>query len=133
MTILLPLLAFLFATALVAGAAWTLAPGSVGTMERRLGELTGAPMRETVAETSFTAGRRRPEAHAAWRPGGPPMGKLQQRPVAAGYRSSEAIRKFRKLHRRRGHRLPATVDPFIFRPTCRWRWLSASSATFCLA
>jgi tight adherence protein C len=118
-TILLPLLAFLFASALVAGAAWTLAPGSVGTMERRLGELTGAPLRETVAETSF----HRPVVDALKRLGSftpqrlSEMSKLQQRLVAAGYRNSEAIAVFF------GIRIGVAVigflllsTPFIFRP-----------------
>ena len=39
MTLLLPLLAFLFVSLLVAGAAMLLAPSGGGVIERRLGEL----------------------------------------------------------------------------------------------
>ncbi len=43
MTLLLPLLAFVFASALVGIAALKFLPRSAGVVERRLGEVTGAP------------------------------------------------------------------------------------------
>jgi len=96
LTLLLPLLAFLFASALIAGAAWKLAPGSVGTMERRLGELTGTTLRpvdeETPIHKPFIEVLKRLGSFAPKSPG--EMGKLQQRLVAAGYRSGEAIAIF---------------------------------------
>ena len=41
MSLLLPLLAFVFATLLVTAAAYAFAPGGATAIERRLGELTG--------------------------------------------------------------------------------------------
>ena len=97
MTILLPLLAFLFASLLVAAAALALSPGSAATIERRLGEvLTGEGVKRpaddpvysrVVIDTLKKIGRAAPRSPAQ-------MGKLQQRLVAAGYRDHEAIAIF---------------------------------------
>ena len=97
MTLLLPLLAFAFASLLVAAAAMALAPNAEAALERRLGEVTGAPMRQpledagygkTVASTLKRLGNMAPKASAA------ETTKLRQRLVAAGYRSQEAILTF---------------------------------------
>ena len=51
MTLLLPLLGFVFVSLLVAGAALALAPQGAGVIERRLGEMGGAtaPLKESEA------------------------------------------------------------------------------------
>ena len=97
MTVLLPLLAFAFASLLVAAAAMALAPTAEASLERRLGELTGVPMRQpseeagygkTVANTFKRLGTMGPKSSAA------EMTKLRQRLVSAGYRNSEALLVF---------------------------------------
>lgn len=93
MTLLLPLLAFVFATAVVAGAAYAFAPGGESAIERRLGEVTGTPARAAEAETGYE----RVVVDALKRMGtmapksAKETGKLQQRLIAAGYRNREAI------------------------------------------
>ena len=52
MTILLPLLAFVFASLLVAAGAMMLAPGRAATIERLLGELTGHRTLEASGQVS---------------------------------------------------------------------------------
>ena len=93
MTLLLPLCAFLFASLLVAGVAWALTPGSAGAVERRLGEVTGMTMARPLEETAYAKtitnslkrlGSIAPKSSSE-------MGKLQQRLVASGFRSSEAL------------------------------------------
>jgi tight adherence protein C len=93
-TILLPLLAFVFASLLVAAGAMMLAPGRAATIERRLGELTGHQALDSSGEayqrlihTLQRVGTRAPRSLGE-------MGKLQQRLVAAGYRSHEALTVF---------------------------------------
>jgi tight adherence protein C len=90
-TIILPLLAFAFASLLVCAAAMALAPGSAATLERRLGELTGSSSavrndgwRKASLDTVKRLGNMAPKSASE-------MGKLQQRLVAAGYRSKEAL------------------------------------------
>jgi tight adherence protein C len=92
-TLLLPLLAFLFASLLIAGVALALSPGAAATIERRLGEVTGTPVRrpfensgydKVVVDTLKKLGSMVPKSPSE-------MGKLQQRLVAAGYRSTEAL------------------------------------------
>ena len=92
MTILLPLLAFAFASLLVYAAAMHFAP-SASAVERRLGELTGAGpttrpsnegWRKASLETVKRLGHMAPKSTSE-------MGKIQQRLVAAGYRSTEAV------------------------------------------
>ena len=97
MTMLLPLLAFLFASLLVAAAALALSPGSAAAIERRLGEVvTGERLEATedrsghhraVIDALKKIGSMAPQSPAQ-------MGKLQQRLVAAGYRNHEAIAIF---------------------------------------
>ena len=91
--ILLPLLAFLFATLIVIGAAYAFAPGGPSTIEQRLGELTGAAVRTADPNTSYgraiVAGLQRVGSMAPKSPS--EMTKLQQRLVQAGYRNREAL------------------------------------------
>jgi tight adherence protein C len=91
-TVLLPLLAFAFASLLIVGGAFALMPAPAGDIERRLGELIDAE--ETHAETKGGAttlldtfkriGAVAPKAKSE-------VGKLQQRLTAAGYRKPEAL------------------------------------------
>ena len=89
---LLPLLAFAFASLVVSGAAFALMPAPAGAIERRLGELTDAPLKDpndegyarTIADTFKRVGNLAPRAPKE-------MGKLQQRLLTAGYRRPEAL------------------------------------------
>jgi tight adherence protein C len=93
-TLLLPLLAFLFASLLVAAAAMALSSGANATLERRLGEIQmGGPIevkpddpeyRRAVLDVLKRVGNVAPRSAKE-------MGKLQQRLVTAGYRSKEAL------------------------------------------
>jgi tight adherence protein C len=92
-TLLLPLLAFVFGTAVVAAAALALRPTTAATIERRLDEVTGVPGRrkpvdagyeQAVTDALKRLGNIVPKSPAE-------MGKLQQRLVAAGFRRSEAL------------------------------------------
>jgi tight adherence protein C len=96
-TVLLPLLAFAFGSLLVAAAALALAPSPETTLEQRLGELTGTPMRQPIEEAGYTKtlsnvlkrlGNIAPKASAA------ETSKLRQRLVAAGFRGGEALPTF---------------------------------------
>ena len=93
MLILLPFLAFVFASLLVAGGAMALAPNSALTVERRLGELTGGETKRPASE----AGYHRAIVDALKRIGNmaprsvSEMGKLQQKLTYAGFRNREAI------------------------------------------
>jgi tight adherence protein C len=87
-TLLLPLLGFLFVSLLVAGAAMLLAPSGSMVIQRRLGEIRGMPVEapvytETVVKTLKTLSKYAPQSPSE-------LGKLQQRLVAAGYRNKEA-------------------------------------------
>ena len=91
--VLLPILAFVFASLLVAAAALALSPNSAATIERRLAEATGTPVKrpfedsgydKVVVDTLKRLGNMAPRSPAE-------MGKLQQRLVAAGFRSSQAL------------------------------------------
>jgi len=92
-TVLLPLLAFAFASLLVAAAAYAFAPARAATIEQRLGELTGTPAKvaesDPAYERAVVSALKRMGAMAPKSPS--EMGKLQQRLVAAGYRSREAL------------------------------------------
>jgi tight adherence protein C len=92
-SLLLPALAFVFASLLVAGVAMLLAPSGAATIERRLGEVTGtqigrsrggAGYDKAVIDSLKRLGNLIPRSPSE-------MGKLQQRLVAAGYRSTEAL------------------------------------------
>ena len=94
MTILLPLLAFLFASLLVTAGAMALSPGAAVAIERRLGEIRGeavneasSPYRKKIAESFATLSKYAPTPAAE-------MGKLRARLVAAGYRRPEALAIF---------------------------------------
>jgi hypothetical protein len=91
-TILLPLLAFVFASLVVAGAYMALSPTS-SAIERRLGEVTGTPLKgaidsfvyeKKVVDTLKRIGNIAPKSSGE-------MGKLQQNLVYAGYRGNEAL------------------------------------------
>ncbi len=94
---LLPLLAFLFASLLIAAGAMALSPGNAATIERRLGEvMTGerakAPAHDpaysrAVIDTLKRIGRAAPQSPSE-------MGKLQRKLTTAGYRSHEAVAVF---------------------------------------
>lgn len=92
MTLLLPLLAFLFASLLVTAAALALSPNAASTIEQRLGEVTGVPMNraeesaygKAVVDTLKRLGNMAPRSAKE-------VGKLQQRLIVAGFRNSEAM------------------------------------------
>jgi tight adherence protein C len=76
------------------GAAYAFAPTSATTIERRLGEISGAPMRQPIEESGYglvvantlkRLGSMAPKVSAA------ETSKLRQRLVAAGFRNSEAL------------------------------------------
>jgi tight adherence protein C len=91
-TILLPLLAFALVSLLVTAGAWALAPGHAGVIRRRLGEISGRPVRsglegstaERVFDTLKKVGRAVPKSPSE-------MGKLQLRLVHAGFRRHDAV------------------------------------------
>ena len=95
MTILLPLLAFAFASLVVSGAAYALLPAPAADIERRLGELiegthpgeagTDDPeYNKTLMDALKRVGTMAPK-------GATETGKLQQRLISAGYRRPEAL------------------------------------------
>jgi len=95
-TLLLPLLAFLFASLLIAAGAMAFAPGATTAIERRLGEVTGTPVKASSDDPGYDRvmidalkkiGNIAPQSRSE-------MGKLQARLVAAGYRNHEAITVF---------------------------------------
>jgi tight adherence protein C len=95
-TMLLPLLAFLFGSLLIAAAALALAPAASATIERRLGEVTGRRVKASSEDPGYDRvmidtlkkfGAMAPQSRSE-------MGKLQQRLVTAGYRNHEAIAVF---------------------------------------
>jgi tight adherence protein C len=108
-TLLLPLLAFAFASLLVAAAAYAFGPGKAATIEQRLGELTGTPTKiadvDPTYERAIVSALKRVGAMAPKSPS--EMGKLQQRLVAAGYRNREAVVIFS------GIRLAVAVAGFL--------------------
>ena len=97
MTLLLPLLAFLFASLVIAAGAMALSSGGGTTIERRLGEVLTADRvhqpadapaySRTVIDTLKKLGRAAPQSPTE-------MGKLQRKLTTAGYRSHEAIAVF---------------------------------------
>ncbi len=94
MTILLPVLAFVCVSLLVAAAAMAMSP-QTAVIERRLGELRGGagmpvaegPTLERVVQALKRIGRAAPQSVSE-------RGKLQQKLVWAGYRGSEALPVF---------------------------------------
>jgi tight adherence protein C len=94
-TLLLPILAFLFVSLLVAAAGMAFSTTHATAIERRLGELTGAPQAfetesrydEAIVKALKKIGNAVPRSTSE-------MGKLQRRLVVAGYRRNEAIAIF---------------------------------------
>jgi tight adherence protein C len=92
MTILLPLVGFVFVSLLVIAGAMALAPSGATAIQRRLGEVTSVrieqsdepPPDRTVIEALKRMGAMAPRSVKE-------LGKLQQRLVTAGYRSREAL------------------------------------------
>jgi tight adherence protein C len=92
-TILLPLLAFAFASLLVAAGAMVLSPGGEAAVERRLGEVTGTRVKRRFEDAGYDKvvvdalkriGNLAPRSPKE-------MGKLQQKLTYAGYRNREAL------------------------------------------
>jgi tight adherence protein C len=88
MTLLLPLLGFLFISLLVVAAAMALSP-QTATIDQRLAEFVAEPAKESshgraMVDALKRMGRLSPKSPSE-------MGKLQQRLVYAGFRSSEAL------------------------------------------
>jgi tight adherence protein C len=92
-TLLLPLLAFVFASLLIMGAAMAFSNNAAATIEQRLGEVTSGRITEnlqragygkSVTDTLKRLGSIAPKSTSE-------MGKLQKRLVNAGYRSNEAV------------------------------------------
>lgn len=118
MTLLLPLLAFVFITLLIAAGAMALSPGGAAVIERRLGEITGrrvAPVSdhavyERTVEALKRIGGALPKSPSE-------MGKLQLRLVHAGFRRGDAVAIF--LGVRVGLALlcfAAVATPILMRP-----------------
>jgi len=94
MTILLPLLAFLFISLLVTAGAMAMSPGAAVAIERRLGEIRGEPVndpsspyRKKIAESFATLSKYAPTPASE-------MSRLRARLVASGYRRPEALAIF---------------------------------------
>jgi len=92
--ILLSLLGFIFITLLIAAGAMAFAPAAGGQIEQRLAEIGGAEVavQDRRYEKMLFDGLRRIGKMAPRSPS--EMGKLQQRLVAAGYRTNEALITF---------------------------------------
>jgi tight adherence protein C len=116
-TIILPLLAFAFVSLLVTAGAMALTPGHAAVIRRRLGEVSGKPMRsgsenvDRVVDTLKRIGNAVPKSPSE-------MSKLQLRLVHAGFRRQDAIILF--LGVRAGCALAVfavMAAPFLFRAT----------------
>ena len=120
MTLLLPLLAFLFASLIIAGAALAFAPASATTIERRLDEVASAAPRMLDADPEREGsllrmikrlGTAAPKSIAE-------MGKLRKRLVTAGYRGKEALVVFFGLRVAAALAMFAILaTPILVRPT----------------
>lgn len=117
MTIILPLLAFAFVSLLVTAGAMALTPGYAAVIRRRLGEVSGKPVRsgsenvDRVVDTLKRIGNAVPKSPSE-------MSKLQLRLVHAGFRRQDAIILF--LGIRAGCALAVfavMAAPFLFRAT----------------
>ena len=117
MTLLIPVLAFLFVTLLVAGAAMALTPRTSAVVEQRLFEIGGSAAaverstwRQTLIGRLKRLGEMAPKSPAE-------MSKLQRKLVAAGYRRHEAIWIFLGLRIGVAFAFFAiTTLPIFFRP-----------------
>ncbi len=95
MIVLLPVLAFLFVSLLVAAGAMAMSPGRAAAIDRRLGEIRGigqpssegVPYSQLIADSFKKLGRYAPKRPSE-------AGKLERKLVAAGYRSKEAMSVF---------------------------------------
>jgi tight adherence protein C len=90
--VLLPLLGFVFITLLITAGAMALSPAVAGQVEQRLAEIGGGggvAATEGRYERAFVDSLKRIGRIAPRSPS--EMGRLQQRLVAAGYRSNEAL------------------------------------------
>ena len=90
MTVILPLLAFLFASLLVAAGAMAMSRGAATAIDRRLGEIRGtapeadkAPATEWIADSLKRLSRYAPKSSSD-------LGKIERKLIAAGHRSREA-------------------------------------------
>jgi tight adherence protein C len=91
-TLLLPLMGFLFVSLLVAAVALSMTQSATATIERRLGELRGpgaiaAPKADRLTGTLKRLGRLAPQNPSD-------LGKIRQRLVQSGYRNAEAVTGF---------------------------------------
>jgi tight adherence protein C len=92
MTILLPLVGFIFISLLVIGGALALAPSGATALQQRLGEVSAArtdhndepPPDRSVIQALKRMGAMAPRSAKE-------LGKLQQRLITAGYRGREAV------------------------------------------
>ena len=116
MTILLPLLGFVFVTLLVAAAALVLLPGTAGTVERRLAEIGGVAVADgpsydyLMMDALKRMGRAAPKSPSE-------MGKLQRRLVSAGFRANEALIVFLGIRVAVAAMLFGLLaTPLVFRP-----------------
>ena len=117
MTLLIPVLAFLFVTLLVAGAAMALTPRTSAVVEQRLFEIGGSAAaaersswRQALIGRLKRLGEMAPKSPAE-------MSKLQRKLVAAGYRRHEAIWIFLGLRIGVAFAFFAiTTLPIFFRP-----------------
>ena len=95
MTLLLPLIAFVFASVLVGVAALKFVPKSAGAIDRRLGEVTGSIGASTYDSSAnferVAADTLKRLANVAPRSSASERSKLQVRLVNAGYRNTEAL------------------------------------------
>jgi tight adherence protein C len=116
-TILLPVLAFLFVSLVAYAAYIAFAPSLAGHVERRLAEIGStaglpveAPSWEKLSATFKRMGRVAPQSPSE-------MGKLQRRLVAAGFRNSEALIVFLGVRVACAAMLFALLaTPLFFRP-----------------
>lgn len=92
MTLLLPVIGFIFVSLLVAAAAMALSPSGAAAIERRLGEVANArvkPLTDPDEERAIVSALKKIGAMAPRSTS--ELGKLQQRLVTAGYRKREAV------------------------------------------
>jgi tight adherence protein C len=117
-TILLPLLAFIFISLLVAAAFMAFSPQLAGNVQRRLAEIGGtslAPAEAPAYDQLIVDALKRMGRAAPKSPG--EMGKLQRRLVVAGYRGNEALIAFLGIRVVVAALLFAVfATPLLFRP-----------------
>jgi tight adherence protein C len=93
--VLLPFLAFLFGSLLVAAVAMAMTPAAAAAIERRLGEIGGAPVRTTRERFSLAPLLERFKGLARFAPQSTAeVSRLRARLIASGYRGPEALALF---------------------------------------